>query len=116
LSQLVFSYLYARFGMEVHVPASLPRDVGNISNPLGRDNTNRLFFLKFKISLIFPSSFLYMYSRCITVLFDDNPISFNSKKKEHIHTRFPKNVESLLKYTGQLRRSNTRAAARRELN
>jgi len=66
--------------MEVYVPASLPRDVGNISNPLRRDTTNRFFFLKFKISLIFLSSFLYKYSRRATVLFD-NPISFNSKKK-----------------------------------
>jgi len=101
--------------MEVqHMPASLPGDVGNINNPLRRNTTNRLFFLKFKISLIFLSSFLYKYSRCITVLFDDNPISFNSKKK-HIHV-FPKNVESLLKYTGQLRPRNTMAAARHELN
>jgi hypothetical protein len=70
--------------MEVqHVPTSLPRDVGNVSNPLGRDTTNRLFFLKFKISLIFLSSFLYMYSRCITVLFHDNPIASNSKKNTH---------------------------------
>lgn len=83
LPQLVFSYLYARFGMEVHVPTSVPRDVGNVSNPLGRDTTNRLFFLKFKISLIFLSSFLYIYSRCITVLFHDNPIASNSKTNTH---------------------------------
>jgi hypothetical protein len=68
-----------------HVPASLPRDVGNISNPLRRETTNRFFFLKFKISLIFLSSVLYKYSGCITVLLDDNPVSFNSK---NTHTRF----------------------------